>query len=178
MHSEEFTQLVWIHWRTKKVNTNYFPLTLKYYCSVLKPKYPKNTCSCRYPFCHHFRSLNFSLPFRIPYKSVSQPYFCLSRCRIYLFWLSLLPLWLQGLNAKAMPCRNTCWCWDLRMPVTSLWFVLHSWVALPFEWLQGQGPGNNQKSEWQLSSKQTPSSQTDVFRRQCLPLAFPTHLWA
>lgn len=49
-------------------------------------------CSFRYSSGRCFRSLSCSLPLRIPSKTVSQRYFCLSGLR-------LLPLRLQGLSA-------------------------------------------------------------------------------
>lgn len=92
----------------------------------------------------------------------------LSRC-ICLLWLSLLPLWLQGLNAYGNALQDTClWLRPLHDCHFSLVYVAQLsgsvlWVA------PGTGTGR-QKSEWQLSSKQTHHHRLMCFRGQ-VPVA-------
>lgn len=126
-------------------------------------KYLKNIRSFRHPFHHHCISLNSCLPSRIAYKSVSQPYFCLSRC-ICIFDFVCCPHRSKGCMLMASSYKRTWWPGPLHTCHFSLVCIAQlSGSVLGV--IAGTVPGR--LSEIQVTSllKQTLSSQTDVLQR-------------
>ena len=126
-------------------------------------KYLKNICSFRHPFCHHCTSLNSCLASRTSYKSVSQPYFSLSRC-ICLSDFVCWPHGSKGCMLMASPYKHTYW-WPGPLHAchfSSVYIAQLSGSSL--EWLRGQGLGDSQESEWQLCSNRRPCHRLMYFR--------------
>lgn len=127
-------------------------------------KYLKNISSFRHPFHHHCISLNSCLPSRIAYKSVSQPYFCLSRC-ICIFDFVCCPHGFKGCMLMASSYKRTCW-WPGPLHTCHFSLVCIAQLSLSLEWLRGQCLGDCQKFKWHLCSNRPHHHRLMYFRGQ------------